>query len=89
MDKVFIFTDKSGPLPVPQIEINNNEEKGCVRVVEGALVRVLYSTSAWFYALDRPKWVGMTTATLVRYKRPRQDDVELLCLQPSRMVATD
>ena len=41
MDELLIVSYKSGPLPVPQIDIDNDEEKGCGVVVVGALVRLL------------------------------------------------
>ena len=40
MDNEFIVSDKLVPLPVTQIYIDNNEEKGCGGVVEGTLVRL-------------------------------------------------
>ena len=41
LDKALIVLDNSGPLPGPQIYIDNNEEKGCGEVAAGALVRLL------------------------------------------------
>ena len=41
MEKAFIVSYKLGPLPVPKLDIDNNEEKWCGGVVAGALVRLI------------------------------------------------
>ena len=41
MDEAFIVLDKLGPLPVPQIDIDNDEDKGCGEVASGTLVSLI------------------------------------------------
>ena len=41
MGEAFIISDKSGPLPVPKIDNDKDEEKGSGGVVAITLVRLL------------------------------------------------